>query len=79
MRSATTTRSPNARPSKVVPFDRSHGTRALRLSPFSRPMCHMRDMCHMSRGVDVPLHSRCLSELPLVLTVVLLFMLATFL
>ncbi len=72
MRSATTTRSPNARPSKVEPFDRSQGTRALRLSPLSRSGSPPLD-------IDVPLHSRWLSELPLVLTVVLLFMLATFL
>jgi len=75
MRSATKTRSTHTKPSKVEPLDHSHGTRALRLSPLSgRP--HQSPQQFLRR---VPLRSRCLSELPLVLTVVLLFALAAFL
>ena len=81
MRSATRTRSTHTNPSKVEPLDRS----SLRLSPFSRPGSPL-DLGALDPldpmgpiEIDVPLHSRWLSELPLVLTVVLLFVLATFL
>ena len=74
MRSATRTRSTNTKPSRVEPLDRSHGTRALRLSPFSGS--HQSPQQFLGR---VALRSRWLNELPLVLAVVLLFALAAFL